>query len=166
MQDKDVIDVLRKEGVKLKMLMHAHQAFYVVVPEGSKIEEFKVNFLFKNVTDVLKMQAIGGRSCTAPIYAMNKKDKVLMFVQMEIKAGAQHSFDESRDKRAFEIISKITTAILERIFVNARTAETHDRAYKILKTCKCLSFLLPSVMSNLLLFYFEQSANSCARSNT
>lgn len=55
LQDKDVIDVLRKEGVKLKMLMHAHQAFYVVVPEGSKIEEFKVNFLFKNVADVLKM---------------------------------------------------------------------------------------------------------------
>lgn len=74
-----------------------------------------------------------------------------MFVQMEIKAGAQHSFDETRDKRAFEIISKITTAILERIFVNSRTAETHDRAYKILKTCKCLSFLIPSVLSNLLL---------------
>ena len=53
---------------------------------------------------------------------------------MEIRMGSNHTFEEVRDKRAFEIISKICSGVIERIFVNARTAENHDRAYIILKT--------------------------------
>ena len=59
-----------------------------------------------------------------------------MLIQMEIRAGSQCSFDENRDKKAFDIISRIISSIFERIQVNNRTAQTHERAYNILKTCK------------------------------
>mmetsp|Transcript_43886 Transcript_43886/g.58187 ORF Transcript_43886/g.58187 Transcript_43886/m.58187 type:complete len:166 (-) Transcript_43886:666-1163(-) len=59
---------------------------------------------------------------------------MIMIVQMETKYGSSQYFEENRDRRAFEVISKIVSGILERIYVNTRTAETHDRAYIILKT--------------------------------
>ena len=59
-----------------------------------------------------------------------------MLIQMELRPSSQLSFDEIRDKRAFDIISKIISSIFERISVNTRTAQTHDRAYNILRTCK------------------------------
>ena len=50
----------------------------------------------------------------------------------------------TRDKRAFEIISRIISSIFERIQVNNRTAQTHERAYNILKTCKSKVIAIPN----------------------
>ena len=80
------------------------------------------------------MKCITSRTFAAPILNAQIPDKITLIIQMEIRMGVNHTFEETRDKRAFEIVSKIVSGILERIYVNARTAENHDRAYIILKT--------------------------------
>ena len=46
------------------------------------------------------------RTFVAPIYNPNVPDRAIVFVQMEIKTG-EHKFDETRDRKAFEIFAKI-----------------------------------------------------------
>ena len=62
------------------------------------------------------------RTFVAPIYNPNVPDRAIVFVQMEIKTG-EHKFDETRDRKAFEIFAKIASGILERIFTNISTVE-------------------------------------------
>ena len=141
--DKDTIDQIRKDGAELKQVNHAHQSLYALVPDGVSKRDYRPSFCFSNMTDVTKMQAITGKSFAGPILNVQHPDKVILICQMEIRPGpGTNSFDESRDRRAFEIIGKVVSGILERIFVNARTSETHDRAYIILKTCKYHCFEL------------------------
>ena len=137
MSCKDAIDQLRKEGgVTLQHFHHAHHSFWVVVPENASKTSYKPNFYFSNMSDVTRMKAITSRAFVAPIFNAKDPEKSVLLAQMEIRHGSNHSFDENRDKRAFEIIGKIVSGILERIFVNARTSVNENRAYVILKTCK------------------------------
>ena len=41
-----------------------------------------------------------------------------MLVQIEQPARSPYSFDEARDKKAFDIVSKVSAAVLERIKVS------------------------------------------------
>ena len=116
--------------------MHSYQTFYAVVPEKTKKEDFQLACHFTNMVDVLKMKAIGGRFCVAPIFQLQLPDKLIMLVQMELPSTSKFMFEEARDGKAFGIIARMVSSIVERIFVNSRTSQTYDRAYKILKTCK------------------------------
>jgi len=104
---------------------------------------------FNNLTDVLKFNAIGGKSAVAPVFQLQHPDKIIMLVQMEIRGVSPYVFDEAKDRKALEIVSRIVTSILERIYVSSRTAETNERAYNILKTCKCT--LIPCQSNRVLL---------------
>lgn len=53
-QCKETIDLVRKEGCVVKYMQHAHQSFYALMPENTRKEDFKIDFCFKNMTDVMK----------------------------------------------------------------------------------------------------------------
>jgi len=57
-----------------------------------------------------------------------------MFVQMEHRKGSKLKFEPERDKKAFDVIARIVSSILERLVVKIRTSLTQARAYKILNT--------------------------------
>ena len=61
-------------------------------------------------------------------------ERVIMYVQMEHPKRSKLKFDGDRDKKAFEVISRIVSSILERLVVKSRTSLTQARAYKILNT--------------------------------
>ena len=134
---KDAIDKLQQEpGIQLKQVSHAHHNFWVYVPERDRKEPFEPNFVFNNMSDVIRLQSITNRSFVAPIFYANQSQRPILIVQMEIRPGANNTFEEHRDRRAFEIVSKIVSGIFERIFVNSRTSDNANRAYIILKACK------------------------------
>lgn len=116
LQCKETIDLLRKEGAQVVQMQHAHQTFWVLIPDTVKREkDFEMNFCFKNIADVMKGKAFSGRSCVAPVFKLQKPDQSIMLIQLEMKAGSPFTFDVNRDKRAFDIISKIVSSIFERI---------------------------------------------------
>lgn len=57
-----------------------------------------------------------------------------MLVQLEHRKGSKLRFEKPRDRKAFEIMSKIISSIFERINVKCKTQLTQERAYKILNT--------------------------------
>ena len=118
------------------MVNHAHQSMWALIPDGENKRDFTPNYCFSNMTDVKKMRAITAKTFAGPVLNVNQPDKLILICQMEVKSSTSHTFEEIRDRKAFEIIGKVVSGIFERIFVNARTAATHDRAYIILKTCK------------------------------
>ena len=75
------------------------------------------------MSDVVRMKALTSRTFVAPVFKTGSNDKTVLLAQMEIRPGVKHSFEETRDRKAFEIIAKIVIGILERIFVNAKTSE-------------------------------------------
>ena len=80
-----------------------------------KKQDFEMNFCFKNMPDVMKGKCFNGRWCCAPVFKLQKPDQPIMLIQMEMRAQTGMSFDEMRDKKAFDIISKIISSIFERI---------------------------------------------------
>lgn len=132
--DKESVDLLRKEGLKTKAMTHAHTLFHVVVPEGTRPQDFEMSFHFKNIADVTRGGLFAGRYCVAPVGKLQKPDQPILLVQMEARGANAPGFDQLGGKKAFEIFSKILQSIFERIEVNARTAQTHERAYLVLKT--------------------------------
>ena len=133
--DKESIDLVRKEGLKVKAMTHAHTMFHVLVPEGTRPQDFEMSFHFKNIADVNRGGLFAARHCVAPVCKLQKADQPIMLIQMESRGAAgAPGFDQLGGKKAFEIFSKILQSIFERIEVNARTAQTHERAYLVLKT--------------------------------
>ena len=96
-------------------MQHAHQTFWIYLPDNVRKDEFEMNFCFKNMADVMKGKMFQGRFCVAPVFKLQKPDQSIMLIQMELRAGSQLSFDVTRDKRAFDIISRIISSIFERI---------------------------------------------------
>lgn len=74
LQCKDTIDLVVGEGMQVKHMTNAHQTFYVLVPENVKKEDFKINFCFTNMSDVMKGKVFTGRSCVAATNRLGHKD--------------------------------------------------------------------------------------------
>ena len=70
----------------------------------------------------MRLKSITNRTFVAPVLYANA-EKAVLFAQMEIRAGSAHTFEESRDRKAFEILGQVVSGIIERIFVNVRTEE-------------------------------------------
>ena len=69
-----------------------------------------------------KGKTIQGRSCVAPIYKLNRPDLSIMLIQLEHRRGSPYGFEEVRDRKAFDIVSRIIASILERIQVSNKTS--------------------------------------------
>lgn len=87
--------------MQVKHMTNAHQTFYVLVPENVKKEDFKINFCFTNMSDVMKGKVFTGRSCVAATNRLGHKDLPLCLIQMERPHGSEHPFEEQRDRSAF-----------------------------------------------------------------
>lgn len=115
MQCPEAIDTLRKEGAFLKQQTHCHSSFYVIVPEEEDKIDYKLNMQFKNLVDVMKGKMFSGKVCVAPVFKLRYPDQSIMLVQMEHRLGSAYSFDADRDKKAFDILSKIIASIHDSI---------------------------------------------------
>ena len=86
------------------------------------------------MADIVKGLMYSGSVCVAPVRKVQFPDQIIMFVQMEHRKGSKITFNAMRDRRAFEIVGRMISAILEKIMIDNRTVTTQERAYKILNT--------------------------------
>lgn len=91
--DKESVDLLRKEGLKTKPMTHAHTLFHVLVPEGTRPQDFEISFHFKNIADVNRGGLFAGRYCVAPVGKLLKPDQPIMLIQMEARGAGAPGFD-------------------------------------------------------------------------
>ena len=84
--------------------------------------------------DVQKGNVCQGEVFVGSMKKVDDTERVIMYVQMEHQKKSKLQFDGVRDKKAFEVISRIVSSILERLVVKSRTSLTQARAYKILNT--------------------------------
>jgi len=76
----------------------------------------------------------GDGLCVGTIRRQRQPEKIIALVQMEHRRGTKLSFEALRDIRAFDIVSQIASAIVERVMVNNKTVSASTRSYKILNT--------------------------------
>ena len=88
-------------------MTHAHTLFHVLVPEGTRPQDFELSFHFKNIADVNRGGLFTGRYCVAPVGKLQKPDHPIMLIQMEARGANAPGFEQLGGKKAFEIFSKI-----------------------------------------------------------
>ena len=113
-------------------MTHSFCTFHIIVPEEEDKKTYEINVGFKNMIDVQKGKVFQGKYCVAPVWKLRHPEQSLMLIQMHHQFSSPFTFDPIRDKKAFEIISKIISSIIEKIQVYNKTSQTHDRVYRIL----------------------------------
>lgn len=133
-QDKEIVELLTKEGAVFRQITHCHEKFEVYIPDGIRMDQMKFTAKFTNITDVKKGEMYQSHVCVAPVNKMRFPDQVIMLIQLEHLQGSPITFEKLRDRQAFKIMTKILSSIFERILVSNRTTLSQDRAYRILNT--------------------------------
>ena len=134
---KEAMKVFKQEDGQIKQISHAHTIFNLVVPAGhnpNKEYEFKPGF--SNMTDVNKGKVVQGRYCVWPVHNLRKPEQIVLYIQLEYKAGSKLQFERIRDKKAMEIIETIMANINERVSVFRKINGAQERSFKILDVCK------------------------------
>ena len=90
------------------------------------------------MTDVNKGKVVQGRYCVWPVHNLRNPEQIVLYIQLEYKAGSKLAFERIRDKKAMEIIETIMANINERVSVFKKINGVQERSFKILDVCKCL----------------------------